>query len=465
MALSWRNRAITAVALFLEGCALYLVMGAFAHLVRFEQLQMPLWLVLVAMVWGFALSSWILSWRITPLLRGLAGLSLGAPSLLVLTAWNGGKTLLPFSLLVAEGMGGVGLFVGSMLFLLVIWWRGISMSREEVTLDIVRSSFQIGLVVMLAVSVIDAVTPGRIVSGFLVIGFFAVGLAGMALARFSSDSGEEREMPTQWLWPIVASVGVVLLLGLLISGLGLGGLDDVTRTVARAVGAAGYWMLEPVLLLVGLLAGALVSLGNWFSDLMGGGNLDGLIEAQRSLDEFHESLRETEREPGGSTLFTVMKWAAALLGAAIVSWIVYALFRARRRQGRNSEVIETRESLFSLERMGDDLGDALSGLFSGMTARRRSTRRRPRSPRDYYHALLGFANRAGRSKETWETPREHQRDLSGILPADPVARIVDEFQDSHYGAAPPDAARLERLETGHRELEEFLRENPPEKGQ
>ncbi len=463
MALSWRNRAITAVALFLEGCALYLVMAVFAHLVKFQQLQMPFWLVLVAVVWGYALSSWILSWRITPLLRGLAGLALGVPSLLVLTGWNGGKALLPFSLLTADGMSGVGLFVGSMLFLLVIWWRGVSMSREEVTLDIVRSSFQVGLVVMLAVSVIDAVTPGRIVSGFLVVGFFAVGLAGMALARFSSESGEEREMPTQWLWPIIGSVGVVLLLGLLISGLGLGGLDDVTRTVASAVGAAGYWMLEPVLMLVGLLAGALVSLGNWFSDLMGGGSLEGLIEAQRRLDEFHESLRETERESGGSTLFTVMKWTAAVLGAAVVSWIVYALFRARRRQGRNTEVVETRESLFSLDRVGDDLGEALGGLFSRMRGRGGSARSRPRSPRDYYHALLDFATRAGRSKETWETPREHQRELSGILPSDPVARIVDEFQDAHYGAAPPDPARLERLESGHRELEEFLRENPPEK--
>ncbi len=461
MALSWRSRAITAAALFLEGCALYLVMAVFANLAKFEQLQMPLWLVLIALVWGYALSSWILSWRVTPLLRGLAGLALGVPSLLLLTAWNGGKTLLPFSLLAAEGMSGVGIFVGSMLFLLVIWWRGVSMSREEVTLDIVRSCFQIGLVVILAASVIDAVTPGSAVSGFLVVGFFAVGLASMALARFSPESGEEREMPAQWLWPIVASVGFLLLLSLLISGLGLGGLDGVTRIVASAVGAAGYWMLEPALMLVGLLAGVLVSLGNWFSGLMGGGNLDGLIEAQRRLDEFHQSLRETEREPGGSTPFTVMKWSAAVLGAATASWIVYALFRARRRQGRNSEVIETRESLFSLERVGDDLGAVLSGLFSGMPGRERAARRRPRSPRDYYHALLDFAARAGRPKETWETPREHQRGLSGILPSSPVAHIVDEFQDAHYGAAAQDPARLERLESDYRELEEFLRENQP----
>ena len=90
----------------------------------------------------------------------------------------------------------------------------------------------------------------------------------------------------------------------------------MTRAVARAIGAAGYWMLEPVLLLIGLLAGALVSVGNWFSDLMGGGNLEGLIEAQRRLDEFHQTLRETETEPGGSGWFTALKWGAAAIGMA-----------------------------------------------------------------------------------------------------------------------------------------------------
>ena len=464
MALSWRARAITVVTLFLEGCALYLIIAVFAHLAKFGQLKMPLWLVLLSLVWAYALSSWILTLRITPVMRGLVGLALGVPSLLVLTAWNAGEAVSPFYPLLYGGLKGVGLFVGSVMFLLVVWWRGIGLSREEVTLDIVRSSFQTGLVVMLAAALIDAATTGRIVSGFLVVGYFAVGLPGMALARFSSETGEEREMPTQWLWPIAASAGAVLVLGLLVSGLGLGGLDDVTRAVARAVGAAGYWMLEPVLLLIGLLAGALVSVGNWFSDLMGGGNLDGLIEAQRRLDEFHETLRETETEPGGSGWFTVLKWGAAAIGMAAATWIVYALFRSRRRRGRDSEVVESRESLFSLERVGDDLGDALGGLFSGFRRDRRSpSRARPRSPRDYYHALLEFASRAGRSKETWETPREHQRGLSGVLPADPVARIVDEFQDAHYGAASQDPERQERLESGHRELEEFLRENPPEK--
>ena len=459
MAPHWRTRVITGAALFLEGCALYLIIAVVAGLIKVPQLQMPFWLTALAMVWGYGLSRWILGLRITPALRGLAGLAVGGPSLLLLAGWNAGEAL-PLGLMASGGIGGAGLLAGSAVFLLVIWWRAAALSREEVTLDVVRGSFQAGLATLLGAAVIDAVTPGGMVSGFLVTGFFAVGLGGMALARFSSERGEERDLPGQWLWPIAASVAGVLGLGLAISGLGLGGLDDVTRAVARGGAAAGYWILEPALMLVGLLAGALVGVGNWFSELLGGGNLDGLVDAQRRLDQFHQSLREAETEPGGNPWFTAMKWGAAVLGAAAGAWVVFALFRGRRRGGRG-EVMETRESLFSLSRAGDDLG----GLLSGFRPRRRggSGRRRLISPRDYYHALLELAGRAGRPKAGWETPREHQRGLSGVLPADPVGRIVDEFQDAHYGGAGPGGeAQLERLESDRRELEEFLRRNPPE---
>ena len=455
-----RTRVITGVVLFLESCALYLVIAVVSHLSNVEQLQVPFWLVLVALVWGYGLSSWVLTLKVTPVLRGLFGLLVGVPSLMVLTAWNAGYALFPFALLVSEGMAGVGLFVGSIIFFLIIWWRGVEQSREEVTLDSVRSAFQIGMVVLLAAALIDAVTEGTIVSGFLVLGFFAVGLPGLALARFSSETGEDREMPKQWIWPIIACAGGVLVVGLLISGLGMGGLDDVTRAIVNLIGSLGYRILEPVLIVIGFVAGALVNVGNWLSGILGGGSLEGLVEAQRRLDQFHESLREAESGSGDSALFTAMKWTAAVLGVAVATAVIYVLFRSRRRSGSNTEVVESRESLFSLKRAGDDLGDALSALFGGLRGSSRRRSRIFRSPRDYYHALLELSERAGRPRLGWETPREHQRGLAGFLPADPVARIVDEFQGAHYGATAGSREQLERLESDRRELERFLRESP-----
>ncbi len=454
---AWRSRTITAVALFLESCTLYLIFAVVSHMAKVEQLQMPFWLVMVSMVWAFGLSTRILALRVSPVLRGLAGMALGVPSLLVLIAWNAGEAVSPIGLLVPAEAGGIGLFVGSVIYLLLTWWRGVEVSREEATLDSVRSAFQIGMITLLVVALIDAATEGRIVSGFLVIGFFAVGLPGMALARFSADGGEQREMPSQWVWPIGACVAGVLGLGLLVSGLGLGGLDDVSRVVARAIGSVGLKILEPVIMLIGLLAGALVSVGNWFAGMFGGGDLDGFMEAQRRINEFHESLRAVEHDPGGNIFFTVLRWTAAAFGTLAAVGIVYWLFRIRRHRSPQGEVVETRESLFSLRRAGDDAAGVISGILPGFRNARRRRLRSFLSPRDYYHDLLEKAGRAGRPKDAWETPREHQRGLSGILPADPVGRIVDEFQASHYGAGPSSPEQLGRLEDDRLALEQFLR--------
>ena len=455
---AWRNRSVVAVALYLESCTLFLIFATVSSLVRLDDLRMPFWLVILALTWAFGLSLWILGLRITPVLRGLVGIVSGVPSLLVLVAWSAELVFHPFSLLIPPEADSVGLFVGSVIFMLITWWRGVELSREETTLDSVRPAFQVGMITLLAAALIDAATDGGIVSGFFVIGFFAVGLTGMALARFSADGGEGRALPRQWVWPIIVCVAGVLLLGLLISGLGLGGLDDVSRAVAGLIGAVGLKIIEPVIMLLGLIAGALVSFGNWISQMMGGGDFEGLLEAQRRIDAFHESLREVESDSDRSTLSTVLQWAAAAFGAILAVGVVYWLFRNRRRHAGSGEVVEVRESLFSLSRAGEDVGDALGSIFPGG---RRASRNRARifsTPRDYYHALLDLARRAGRPRDSWATPREHQRELSGTLPADPVSRIVDEFQAAHYGAVPPSEQQMERLEEDRQALEEFVKQ-------
>ena len=392
---AWRNRSVVAVALYLESSIVYLIFATVCSLVRLDDLWPPFWLVIVALTWAFGLSLWILGLRITPVLRGLVGIASGVPSLLVLVAWNAGLAFHPFSLLIPPEADGVGLFVGSMIFMLITWWRGVELSREEATLDSIRPAFQVGMITLLAAALIDAATDGRIVSGFFVIGFFAVGLTGMALARFSAGGGEGRELPGQWFWAIMVCVAGILALGLVISGLGLGGLDDVSRAVAGLIGAVGLKILEPVIMLLGLIAGGLVNFGNWLSQLMGGGDFEGMLEAQRRIDEFHESLREMESDSDRSLLFTVLQWAAAAFGAIVAVGLLYWLFRNRRRHAGGGEVVEVRESLFSLSRAGEDVGDALGGLFPG---RRRASGNRARvfsTPRDYYHALLDLARRAG----------------------------------------------------------------------
>ena len=298
------------------------------------------------------------------------------------------------------------------------------------------------------------------VSGFLVVGFFAVGLLGLSLARFSYESGETHAMSREWVMPIVVSVAAVVLLGLFISAIGLGGLDDVTRETLRFGGTAGFWVLRPVLLLMGLLAAGLLEFGDWLSGLFGGGDFSVLMDVQQRLDEFHQGLREPADEKETSTaLFTALKWFALAVAALICGFVVYRLFRSRRFMSREGDVEETRESLFTCGRANDDLSGILAAWWKKMfpvQERGSDGGKEPATPREYYHGFLGLAARLGRPRRDWETPNEHQRGLWGLLPSDPVYRIVQRFQRSHYGRDEPNDTALEGLREDWTELNEFV---------
>ncbi len=390
---------------------------------------------------------------------GLLGLGSAIPSLLILANLNTGSGFIPVETLISGEVASIVALAGTLVFLVAIWWRGSSVAKEEITLDAVRTGFLLGLVVLFVSALLDSLVEERVVSGFLVVGFFAVGLLGLSLARFSSESGETHAMSREWMMPIVVSVAAVVLLGLVISGIGLGGLDDVTRETLKFGGKAGFWVLRPVLLLMGLLAAGLVQAGNWLSGLFGGGDFEALINAQQRLDEFHEGLREQAEEKQTTVFFTLLKWFALAVAASIAGFVVYRLFHSRRFTGGEGDVEESRESLFTWGRANDDLSGILAAWWQKMfpvQERESGGGKEPATPREYYHGFLGLAARLGRPRRDWETPNEHQRGIWGVLPSDPVYRIVQRFQRSHYGRDEGDDAGLEGLREDWTELNEFV---------
>jgi hypothetical protein len=457
---SWRNNSVTAVALFLEGCALYLIFATVAAVIGQPRIGLPFWLVLLALAWSYLLMSYILSVEVNPRIRGLLGLATGIPSLLVLANLNTGSGYVPVGTLMSGDVESIVAIVGSLAFLVTVWWRGGGVAKEDVTLDAVRSAFIWGLGVLFVTALLDSMVEARVVSGFLVVGFFAVGLLGLSVARFSSESGETHVMAREWVMPILVSVGAVVVLGLVISAIGLGGLDDVTRSTLRIGGTAGFWVLRPVLLLMGLVAAGLVELGNWLSGVFGGGDLEGLRNAQARLDEFHEALREqVDEDESSNPLFTTLKWIALAAAVSIAGWIIYRLFRSRRFKSREGDVEETRESQFTWGRANDDLTGMLAAWWKKMfpvQERGSDGGKEPATPREYYHGFLGLAARLGRPRRDWETPNEHQRGLWGLLPSDPVYRIVQRFQRSHYGRDKRDDTGLEGLREDWTELNDFV---------
>jgi len=461
----WSTSAIAGAGLFLETCAFYLLFRIISEFAHQTVAGISIWLVLLALVWAYLLSFYIQTLRFTGNLKGMAGLVISVVSILILASLNWGRGMIPVAEIINGDVGtAVGVFL-TLAFLLTLWWRGSTLAQEDVTFDTVRGAFRWGLLVLFVAVLYDSLSPAEIVNGFLIIGFFGAGLIGMSLARFSWETGESQSMSINWWVAIGVATVAVLALGLLISAVGVGGMDDVTRLLLRIVHTVGVWVLQPLLLILGGIVGVLIAVANWISGFFGGGDLSAFAEAQEGIQSFQESMREEAGEgrfPGALT--AALKWAAFLGATALSAWVLYRVFRFRRMWRREGEVEETRESLFSWDRAGQDLSSLVNdwlNKLANVAQRRKATAINPQNPREYYHGLLSVAAGLDLPRRQWETPREHQSTLMKVLPMEPVAHIIDSFQLNHYGNVAVGQAELDRLKRAWEVINEFLSKREP----
>lgn len=457
----WRNSAITGAALFLEAAAAYLLIALLTTLTGTVAARLPLWLVLLALVWAFLLSLYIQTIRFSLNLRGVIGLSLSLLSLMLLAGLSG-MGFAPLGRILSGDIQTAFALALTLAFLVALWWRGSSLAHDEVTLETVRGAFQWGLAVVVGAVIIDALFAAEIVSGWLVIGFFAVGLAGLSLARFAAEAADGQGMSREWFLPIGAMVGAVLLLALLISGLGLGGLDDVTRAILRMAGRVGDWILRPILLGLGYLAAALVAFGNWLTTVLGGGDLSGLDEAQEQLRRFHENLEEVEGDGPPGWVYALLRWLAVMAATLVAGWVLFRVFRFRRLLRRSGDVQEVRESLFTWDKANRDLFGAVNGWWNNLVQKATAEgdkRPEPENPREVYHRFLELSDNLGRPKAEGQTPREHQDTLEDSLPPAPVERIVGGFQQTHYGHRETNPGEMDALRQDWAALQQYEKES------
>ena len=461
----WRTSAVTGAALFLEAAAAYLLIALLTTLTGTAAARLPLWLVLLALAWAFLLSLYIQTIRFSLNLRGVIGLSLSLLSLLLLAGLSG-MGFMPLGRLLSGDLQTAFALALTVTFLVALWWRGSSLAHDEVTLETVRGAFQWGLAVVVGAVIIDALTPGAIVPVWLVIGFFAVGLAGLSLARFAAEAADGQGMSREWFLPIGAMVGAVLLLALLISGLGLGGLDDATRAILRTAGRIGDWILRPILLGLGYLAAALVAFGNWLTTVLGGGDLSGLDEAQEQLRRFHENLEEVEGDGPPGWIYTLLRWLVVMAATLLAGWVLFRVFRFRRLLRRSGEVQEVRESLFTWGKANRDLFGTFNDWWHNLVQKAtadESKRPEPANPREVYHRFLELSDHLGRPKSDGQTPREHQDTVEDTLPPAPVERIIGGFQQAHYGRRETDSREMDTLRQDWAALQQYEKE-PAESG-
>ncbi len=443
----------------------------FTALTNTADARLPLWLVFLALVWSFILSLYIQTIRFSLNLRGVIGLFISLLSLFLLTNLNSGMGFFPIGRLIYGDLHVAFTLALSFVFLVGLWWRGTSLAHDEVSLETVRTAFQWGLAVLIVSVVVDTLVPVKIVGGFVVLSFFTVGLIGLSLARFSTESADAQMMSREWFIPIGVAVGAVLLLALLISGLGMGGLDDVTRFLLRIVGNVGEWILRPILLGLGYIAEALVVFGKWLTSIMGGGDLSGLNEAQEQLRRFHENLEDVEGAGLPQWVYTLLRVTMFLLASLVIGFIVYRVFRFRRLFKLSGDVQEVRESLFAWGKANADLAGVVEGWWNDLVGKAINDGKAepdPEDPREVYHRFLNISDNMGHPKAEGQTPREHQVDLEEELPPQPVDRIVGGFHSAHYGNHPAGSGEMQILlhdlaELRQREAEWKEREKTREK--
>ena len=444
----WRASAVTGTALFLEAVGASLAIAVLTTLSNASGANLPLWLIFLALLCSFVLSLYVQTIRFSLNLRGAIGLAVSLLSLVALASLNTGLGFFPIGKIIYGDLQTAYALILTFAFLAALWWRGTSLAHDEVTLDTVRTAFQWALAVVIGAVAIDAMVDAEIVSGFLILGFFAVGLFGLSLARFSAESADVQVMSKEWFIPIGAAVGAVLLLALLISGLGMGGLDDVTRFILRVIGTVGEWILKPILLGLGYIAAALVSFGSWLTTVMGGGDLSGLHESQEQLRRFHESLEDVEGGGIPQWVYTLMKWTAFLIASLVIGLILYRVFRFRRLFRLSGDVKEIRESLFTWDKANADLTGVIDGWWNSLVKRATADNKsqpEPEDPREVYHRFLQISDNMGHPKGEGQTPREHQVDVEEELPPQPVDRIVAGFHTVHYGNRSAGADEMQGL--------------------
>ncbi len=437
-----RLALITCIALFLEGFALFLAGRLLANGIRLPDAAIPLSLVVLAMGWSFILSWYVQTIRFSLNLRGVIGLVLSGLSVLALAGISMGVGWFPIGRVLSGDLHTIAALGLTIAFMLALWWRGTAIARDDVTLDVIRNAFIRGVVVVIVAVTIDPLMDADIVGAPGLLVFFGIGLAGLALSRFTSE-GATGHMNRGWMAAIGIGIAAVLILSVVLGALGVGGLDDLTRAFARGIGWLGLWVLRPILLLLGLLAAAMVAVGNWVSSFFGGGDLTGLELARSQIQEFHESLKEVEGSGPPNLILTLLKWLAALSAVALAGWILFRMFRRRRLTGGNHPEGETRESIFSWHGAGQDVADTLGDWLTRLAIMRRH-RPPPLNPREVYHRLLEVANTLGIPRREGQTPSEHRQAVAGTLPDPPVEHIVEGFQRYYYGAR-PDAADPEAM--------------------
>ncbi len=318
----------------------------------------------------------------------------------------------------------------------ILWWLGRRLAVQKLNFSATVSEFQFGLIILILIYFIaygiNAATPTALPVTLI---FFTCGLTGISISHDQASRGWFTSLK-QWHWSVMllASVGIILLAGLLISIL-------ISPELIQIIIKGLKWLWEVIETILRWIASLIPPSTETMPPLPG---MPGM-EPPPETEVFHlpEGLKS-----GFTIVWSVMVGGIILLAIWRISSQIFDWMR--RRAGSSGGESESLKMSF-----WQDWLKWLKHLFSGILRtkrkvtdiRKEEVTSEAAAIRQIYRQWLVRMASAGYPRRKEQTPLEYQAGIDYIssLPKEPVNEITRKYMQVRYGAADPSVREIERM--------------------
>jgi hypothetical protein len=343
------------------------------------------------------------------------------------------------------------------LTVLLVWWRGLSLSRQHIGPFLVQRNFRLGIAILSVFGVLIARTSGGVqplwvYTLFLFSGLLALGAARIAILEVFKGA-EPTPFNRRWLSGVTLGILSVLGTALLIALVLMGQMDRLAGWLQDAIYFLGLVLLSPLILLASLLS-------------MLWGRLASAAPTVPPPSITPMAEPESPYIPSGQITTLINQGSADLVEAFkfVLIWgsvflaILLLIILVRRLLVTNLQDNEHRQDqLSAYERLGDLpallraslLGDARQAV-EGLSKRLNRGERVMAAARirRIYSQLLDLSKDLGALRPASKTPLEFLNVLEMVFPglSEDLRIITDAYIRVRYGEYPETQQQVDAVE-------------------
>jgi hypothetical protein len=328
---------------------------------------------------------------------------------------------------------------------LYLWWRGIELAQQALSIESVGFSFRVGIVAFLWLFLARMFFFATDAVPYALL-YFLVGLMVMGLARIEdvgrSHIGIHSPFNAAWLTILAGSALAVSALSvLMVNVFSFRNIAAMVQVLQPAIALIARVTRPIQMMAARLLQWVLSWLIGIFARLFGGSEVWPDDEASRELAEFLEELQQMQPAQSTPVVWRLVQAGVLVLGFLFVlTFMAFSIGRVQRalRDGREAE----HETVWDKEREAEDMRDAMGSRWrrwrEGLMARLawlRGEEYSLASIRTTYVSLTRLAAVSGYPRREAETPYEYVTTLLEAFPgsAEEVQLITDAYVRVHYG--------------------------------